>query len=138
MEASVDESIDIPVALAFDDVLLIPGHSTVLPSAADVRTDLGRGLRLNLPLLSSAMDTVTEAATAICMAREGGLGVIHRNLSPADQARQVLQVKRAETGMVVDPLTVVPEQKLGEAIELMRTHNLSGLPVVREGALLGS
>jgi IMP dehydrogenase len=127
----------IPIALTFDDVLLLPGHSQVLPGEVDVRTQLGRGLLLNIPLLSSAMDTVTESATAICMAREGGLGIIHRNLTPADQAREVLQVKRAETGMVVNPLTVRPEQKLGEAITLMRTHNFSGLPVVKDGRPVG-
>jgi IMP dehydrogenase len=124
-------------ALTFDDVLLTPRHSTVLPGEVDLGAHLARGITLNIPLISAAMDTVTEAATAICMAREGGLGVIHRNLSPADQAREVLQVKRAETGMVVDPLTVSPEQRLGEAIQLMRTHNFSGLPVVKKGRPVG-
>jgi IMP dehydrogenase len=124
-------------ALTFDDVLLLPRHSKVLPSQADLRASLARGIILNIPLVSSAMDTVTEAETAICMAREGGLGIIHRNLSPADQAREVLQVKRAETGMVVDPLTISPDQRLGVALELMRTHNFSGLPVVKEGRPVG-
>ena len=127
----------VPLALTFDDILLLPCHSRVLPAQADVRTTLGRGIGLNLPLISSAMDTVTEASTAICMAREGGLGVIHRNLPPAAQAREVLQVKRAETGMVVNPLTVSPDEKLGAAIDLMRTHNFSGLPVVRDGRPVG-
>jgi IMP dehydrogenase len=124
-------------ALTFDDVLLMPRHSTVLPNEVDLSAHLARGITLNIPLVSAAMDTVTEAATAICMAREGGLGIIHRNLSPADQALEVLQVKRAETGMVVDPLTVSPKQRLGEAIELMRTHSFSGLPVVKEGRPVG-
>ena len=127
----------LPEALTFDDVLLVPRHSEVLPSQVDIRATLAREITLNIPLLSAAMDTVTEAATAICMAREGGIGIIHRNLTPADQAREVLQVKRAETGMVVDPLTVEPEQRLGEALELMRTHNFSGLPVVKDGQLVG-
>ncbi|MCA9673299.1 MAG: IMP dehydrogenase [Myxococcales bacterium] len=125
------------LALTFDDVLLVPGHSNVLPSDVDVKTDLARGIRLNMPLMSSAMDTVTEADTAICMAREGGLGVLHRNMNPEAQAREVLQVKKAETGMVVNPLTVHPEQKLGEALALMRTHNFSGLPVVKERRPVG-
>jgi IMP dehydrogenase len=117
-------------ALTFDDVLLLPGQSDVLPSQVDLQVEFARGIRLSIPLLSAAMDTVTEAETAICMAREGGLGVIHRNLTPEAQAREVLQVKKAETGMVVDPLTVKPEQLLGEAITLMKTHNFSGLPVI--------
>lgn len=126
-----------PLALTFDDVLLLPGHSTVLPSQVDVRAELARGIVLNIPLVSAAMDTVTEAATAICMAREGGLGIIHRNLPPTEQAREVLQVKRAETGMVVNPLTIDPDEKLGRAVELMQTHNFSGLPVVRDGRPVG-
>jgi IMP dehydrogenase len=127
----------LPEALTFDDVLLVPRHSQVLPSQVEIRSTLAREIKLNIPLLSAAMDTVTEAATAICMAREGGIGIIHRNLTPADQAREVLQVKRAETGMVVDPLTVEPEQLLGEALQLMRTHNFSGLPVVKASKLVG-
>ncbi|MBW2736166.1 MAG: IMP dehydrogenase [Deltaproteobacteria bacterium] len=124
-------------ALTFDDVLLQPGYSEVLPSDVDLRMELGRGITLNIPLVAAAMDTVTEASAAICMAREGGLGVVHRNLSPVDQALQVLQVKKAETGMVVDPLTVGPEHKLGDAIALMREHHFSGLPVVKEGRPVG-
>jgi len=119
-------------ALTFDDVLLLPRYSTVLPSDVDLRVELARSITLNIPLVSAAMDTVTRAETAICMAREGGLGIIHRNLSPADQGREVLQVKRAETGMVVDPLTISPDERLGAAMELMRTHNFSGLPVVKD------
>jgi len=126
-----------PIALTFEDVLLLPGHSMVLPTDVDLRAELARGIVLNVPLVSAAMDTVTESATAICMAREGGLGMIHRNMLPIEQAREVLQVKKAETGMVVDPLTVEPEQSLGEAIGLMRTHNFSGLPVVKDGKPVG-
>ncbi|MBK6849168.1 MAG: IMP dehydrogenase [Proteobacteria bacterium] len=127
----------IPLCLTFDDVLLVPGHSEVLPSEVDLRTELARGITLNIPLVSAAMDSVTESATAICMAREGGIGMIHRNLTPVEQAREVLRVKKAETGMVVDPLTVEPDQRLGDAIALMRTHSFSGLPVVKDGKPVG-
>ena len=123
-------SAQIQEALTFDDVLLIPGHSEVLPSDVDLGVELGRGIRLRIPLVSAAMDTVTESAAAICMAREGGLGIVHRNLSPEAQAQQVLQVKKAETGMVVNPLTIGPGAQLGEALGLMRQHRFSGLPVV--------
>ncbi|MCB9557662.1 MAG: IMP dehydrogenase [Deltaproteobacteria bacterium] len=128
---------ELQTGLTFDDVLLVPQHSDVLPTQTDVRSELARGIVLNVPLLSSAMDTVSEAATAICMAREGGLGVIHRNMQPDEQAREVLQVKRAETGMVVDPLTISPDAPLGSAIEMMRTHKFSGLPVVEDGRVVG-
>lgn len=125
------------VALTFDDVLLVPQHSEVLPTDVSLRAPLARDITLNIPLVSSAMDTVTEAATAICLAREGGLGIIHRNMPPEDQAREVLQVKKAETGMVVDPLTADPQQRLGDAIALMRNNNFSGLPVVSKGKPVG-
>jgi len=124
-------------ALTFDDVLLVPQHSDVLPTDVDIRTKFARDIELNIPLLSSAMDTVTTASTAMSMAREGGLGIIHRNMKPGDQALEVLQVKRAETGMVVDPLTIDPSQSLGDALGLMRTHNFSGLPVVENGRPVG-
>ncbi len=117
-------------ALTFDDVLLLPGYADFLPSDADVSTQLTRGLRLRIPFVSSAMDTVTEWRTAVTMAREGGIGIVHKNLSPEAQAREVLKVKRAESGMIVDPVTVRPEQSLHEALELMRQHDISGLPVV--------
>jgi IMP dehydrogenase len=118
-------------ALTFDDVLLVPAYSEVLPKDVDTRTRLCRGIELGIPLISSAMDSVTEARTAITMAREGGLGVIHKNLTPEDQAREVEQVKRAESGIVVDPLTVGPHESLRDAVALMKRHNISGLPVVR-------
>lgn len=118
--------------LTFDDVLLLPGYSDFIPSEADVRTRLCRGLELNVPLVSAAMDTVTEWRTAVTMAREGGLGVLHKNLSPEEQAREVQRVKRAESGMVLDPVTISPGETLQQGLELMRQHNISGLPVVDE------
>jgi IMP dehydrogenase len=125
------------LALTFDDVLLVPGYADFLPSDADVRTRLTRELSLNIPLLSSAMDTVTEWRTAVTMAREGGLGILHKNLSPEDQAREVLKVKRAESGMILDPVTVGPKQTLVEALDIMRRHEISGLPVVDDGRPVG-
>ena len=117
-------------ALTFDDVLLVPAESDVIPKDVDVRTQLTPGIRLAIPIVSSAMDTVTEAATAIAMAREGGIGIVHKNMSISDQALEVTKVKKAETGVVVNPVTVGPEQKLAAAVELMRRHEISGLPVV--------
>jgi IMP dehydrogenase len=124
-------------ALTFDDVLLLPAESGVLPRDADVRTILTRAIKLEMPLVSAAMDTVTEAQTAICMAREGGIGIIHKNLSVADQAREVTRVKKATSGMIVDPVTVHPDQKLFAAIALMQEHHISGLPVVADGHPVG-
>ncbi len=117
-------------ALTFDDVLLLPGYADFLPSDADVATRFTRELELRIPFVSSAMDTVTEWRTAVTMAREGGLGIIHKNMSPDDQALEVVKVKRAETGMIVDPVTVAPGESLNGALELMRRHEISGLPVV--------
>ena len=119
-----------PEALTFDDVLLQPGHSTVMPSGVDIRTRLTRGIGLNLPIISSAMDTVTEARLAIAMAQAGGLGVIHRNLEPAEQADEVRKVKRYESGMVVNPITIFPDETLADALALMQRHAISGIPVV--------
>jgi IMP dehydrogenase len=125
-------------ALTFDDVLLVPAESDILPRDVDVRTQLTPSIALANPILSSAMDTVTEARTAICMAREGGLGVIHKNLGIAEQALEVTKVKKAETGVVIDPVTIGPEQKLSEALALMRRYEISGLPVVSpDGRLVG-
>ncbi|HEX2569014.1 MAG TPA: IMP dehydrogenase [Polyangia bacterium] len=123
--------------LTFDDVLLVPAASEVLPRDCDLATRLTERIALRIPLLSSAMDTVTEAATAISMAREGGLGVIHKNLSIADQAREVTKVKKAESGMVIDPVVVHPDEKLEHALALMRQHEISGLPVVADGRPVG-
>jgi IMP dehydrogenase len=117
-------------ALTFDDVLLVPAESDVLPKDVDVRTQLTAGIRLAIPIVSSAMDTVTEAATAICMARDGGIGIVHKNLTIPEQVLEITKVKKAETGVVVNPVTVAPEQKLAAAVELMRRHDISGLPVV--------
>lgn len=124
-------------ALTFDDVLLVPGYSEVLPGDVDVSTRLTRTIELRAPLLSAAMDTVTEAATAICMARNGGLGVIHKNLSPEEQAREVRRVKKSESGMITEPITITPDQTLRQALQLMREHRISGLPVVRYGRPVG-
>jgi IMP dehydrogenase len=117
-------------ALTFDDVLLVPAESDVLPKDVEVRTQLTAGIRLAIPIVSSAMDTVTEAATAICMARDGGIGIVHKNLTIPEQVLEITKVKKAETGVVVNPVTVAPEQRLAAAVELMRRHNISGLPVV--------
>jgi IMP dehydrogenase len=116
--------------LTFDDVLLLPAYSEILPAEVDVRTRLTRKLTMNIPLLSAAMDSVTEARAAIAIAREGGIGVVHKNLSIADQAREVEKVKRAESGMILEPVTVRPSQSLREALSVMREHDISGVPVV--------
>ena len=123
-------------ALTFDDVLLLPGHSRVLPGEADLSTMLTRSISLELPILSAAMDTVTEARLAIAMAQAGGIGVIHRNLEPQAQAAEVRKVKRFESGMVVDPITIFPDQPLSDALALMRRHSISGIPVVERGGRL--
>ena len=125
------------LALTFDDVLLQPGYADFLPHEADVRTRITRDLHLNIPILSSAMDTVTEWRSAVTMAREGGLGVLHKNLTPEEQAREVLKVKRAESGMVIDPITIEPRRSLSEAFDVMRRHDISGVPVVDNGKLIG-
>jgi IMP dehydrogenase len=121
---------EIREALTFDDVLLEPAHSTVLPAEVDVRTRLTREIELGIPLISSAMDTVTEANLAIAMAQHGGLGIIHRNLDPAAQADEVHKVKKFEAGMVVNPITLGPDASLAEALDLMAAHRISGIPVV--------
>ncbi|WP_020695462.1 IMP dehydrogenase [Reyranella massiliensis] len=120
-------------ALTFDDVLLKPAASAVLPGQTDTRTRLTRTIELNIPLMSSAMDTVTEAAMAIAMAQAGGIGVIHKNLDAEAQANEVRKVKKFESGMVVNPVTIHPEQKLADALALMETHQISGIPVVERG-----
>jgi IMP dehydrogenase len=129
---------DIPLGLTFDDVLLQPRESSVLPSQAQTRTQLTRGIPLNIPLLSSAMDTVTEADMAIAMAQLGGIGVLHRNLTVDEQAAAVRAVKRFESGMVVNPITMRPDQTLAEALELMEANRISGIPIVEgSGKLCG-
>ncbi|MFP5468298.1 MAG: IMP dehydrogenase, partial [Alphaproteobacteria bacterium] len=130
---------EIQEALTFDDVLLKPAASNVLPAQADTRTRLTKEISLNIPLISAAMDTVTEARLAIAMAQEGGIGVLHRNLTPQEQAEHVRQVKKFESGMVVNPLTLPPTATLGDAQHLMQVHHFSGFPVVeaKTGKLLG-
>ncbi|RMF47923.1 MAG: IMP dehydrogenase [Deltaproteobacteria bacterium] len=128
---------DIPEGLTFDDVLLVPAHSEVLPKEVDISTLLTPSIRLNMPLLSAAMDTVTEARAAITMAREGGLGIVHKNMTPAEQALEVDQVKKSESGMIVDPITMEPDQKIFEALEMMKKYRISGVPVCKEGKLVG-
>jgi IMP dehydrogenase len=127
------EPIRIAEAYAFDDVLLLPAYSTVLPSQTDTKTRLTREISLHIPLVSAAMDTVTEAPMAIAMAQRGGIGVIHKNLTPEEQAEQVRQVKRFESGMVVNPVMVHPDQTLAELLELKARHRISGFPVVEPG-----
>jgi IMP dehydrogenase len=128
---------DLRDGLTFEDVLLVPAASEILPSDTDVSTWVTRRVRLNIPVLSAAMDTVTEARTAIAMAQEGGLGVLHRNLTIAEQALEVEKVKKSESGMIVDPVTVSPEQPIAQALEIMQRFHISGLPVTREGKLVG-
>ncbi|MFV0284416.1 MAG: IMP dehydrogenase [Castellaniella sp.] len=124
-------------ALTFDDVLLVPAYSQVLPRDTRLTTQLTRGIQLNIPLVSAAMDTVTESRLAIAMAQEGGIGIVHKNLSADEQAREVARVKRHEFGIVIDPVTVTPTMKVRDAIALQRQHGISGLPVVEGGKLVG-
>jgi IMP dehydrogenase len=124
-------------ALTFDDVLLVPGASEVLPDQVDARTPLTPEIELAIPLVSAAMDTVTEHETAICLAQNGGIGIIHKNMAPATQAGEVDKVKRSESGMIVDPITMRPEQRIIEALEVMARYKISGVPVVRDGMAVG-
>jgi IMP dehydrogenase len=127
----------LPVGLTFDDVLLIPAESSVLPKDIDVSTRLTQRITVNIPLVSAAMDTVTESKTAIAIAQEGGIGIVHRNLSVWAQAAEVEKVKKFESGMITDPITVAPEQKISEAQEIMNKYGISGLPVTKDGRLVG-
>lgn len=124
-------------ALTFDDVLLVPSHSTILPSQVDTRTLLSRRIELRVPLLSAAMDTVTESALAIALAREGGIGIVHKNMPITAQAQEVDKVKRSESGMIVDPITLPPEAPVSEALRLMAEFKISGVPITREQRLVG-
>ena len=128
--------IEIPLGLTFDDVLLRPGESDIVPSMANTSTRLTREIALNIPVISSAMDTVTEADMAIVMAQLGGIGVLHRNLTIEQQCAAVRAVKRFESGMVVNPITIAPDATLGEARALMEAHRISGIPVVELGGKL--
>jgi len=124
-------------SLTFDDVLLLPGHSKVLPSEVSVKSRITQTLECNIPLISAAMDTVTEHQTAICMAQEGGIGIIHKNMTAEDQATQVKMVKRSESGMISDPITVEPEEPLLNALNLMEQYRISGVPVTKGRELVG-
>ena len=128
---------DITVALTFDDVLLVPHHSEVLPSDVDVSTRLTRNITLAVPIISSAMDTVTESRLAIAMAQLGGMGVVHKNLSITDQASEIDRVKRSESGMIVNPITLSPTGRISEALELMRKYRISGVPITEDGSTEG-
>src|SRR3954447_11154747 len=119
----------VPEGLTFDDVLLQPAHSEVLPSEADTRTRLTPKIELTVPIVSAAMDTVTESHMAIALAQQGGIGIIHRNMPIEKQAEEVDRVKRSESGMIVDPVTIEPERKISEALEVMRLYRISGIPV---------
>ncbi len=127
----------IPEGLTFDDVLLLPARSDVVPAQTDTRTWITRKIGLNIPIVSSAMDTVTESHLAIALAQQGGLGLIHRNMSIERQAEEVDRVKRSESGMIVDPVTVDPEQKIADALEVMKRYRISGVPVTKNGKLVG-
>ena len=127
----------VPEALTFDDVLLLPAYSDMTPAEADTATQVSRHIRLNIPILSAAMDTVTESRLAIALAQQGGLGIIHRNMTIARQGEEVDRVKRSESGMIVAPVTVEPEQKLADALELMKKYKISGVPVTKSGRLVG-
>ena len=124
-------------ALTFDDVLLVPAHSNVLPRDVSLRTQLTRNITLNIPLLSAAMDTVTEARLAIALAQEGGIGIVHKNMSAKMQALEVAKVKRFESGVVKDPITVTPEMTVRDVLNLTRQYKISGLPVVQGSQLVG-
>ena len=127
----------LPEALTFDDVLLVPAYSDVVPATVNTQTQLTRAITLNTPLLSSAMDTVTESRMAIAMAQAGGIGIVHRNLSIVDQAGEIDKVKRSESGMIVDPVTIGPDQLIADALDVMRRYKISGVPVTRGKKLVG-
>ena len=127
----------VPEALTFDDVLLLPARSDVIPALANTQTQLTRNIRLNIPIISAAMDTVTESHMAIGLAQQGGIGIIHRNLSIEQQANEVDKVKRSESGMIVDPVTMAPDAKVSEALEVMRKYKISGVPITKNKKLVG-
>src|SRR5713226_9840785 len=127
----------VPEALTFDDVLLQPGYSEIVPAEVNPQTQLSRNIRLNIPVISAAMDTVTESRLAIAIAQQGGLGIIHRNLTIEQQADEVDKVKRSESGMIVDPVTMSPTDKVSDALEVMRKYKISGVPITEHGRLVG-
>src|SRR6202521_2435866 len=128
---------NITEGLTFDDVLLVPSRSSVAPAETDTRTWLTRKIGLNIPVVSSAMDTVTESHLAIALAQQGGIGIIHRNMPIERQAEEVDRVKRSESGMIVDPVTIEPHKKIADALELMKRYRISGVPVTQHGKLVG-
>ena len=128
---------EIRLGLTYDDVVLVPAKSQVLPTEVDTRTRLSRNIHLNIPIVSAAMDTVTEARLAIAMAQEGGIGIVHRVLSPADQAAEIDRVKKSESGMILDPITISPDQTIRDAHDLMARYRISGIPVTKGGNLVG-
>ena len=130
-------SVGLTTALTFDDVLLVPRHSTVLPSEVDVSSNFSRNIRLHVPIASAAMDTVTESRLAIAMAQQGGMGVIHKNLTIEEQASEVDRVKRSESGMIVNPITLSPTNRIYEALELMKKYRISGVPITQDGSKEG-
>jgi IMP dehydrogenase len=127
----------VPEALTFDDVLLLPAHSGVVPAGTNTQTQVSRNIRLNIPIVSAAMDTVTESHMAIAMAQQGGLGIIHRNLTIDQQANEVDKVKRSESGMIVDPVTMSPDAKVSDALDVMQKYKISGVPITSKGKLVG-
>src|SRR5690349_9167275 len=127
----------IPEGLTFDDVLLLPARSSVVPAQTDTRTWITRKIGLNIPIVSAAMDTVTESHLAIALAQQGGLGLIHRNMSIERQAEEVDRVKRSESGMIVDPITISPDKRISDALEVMKRYRISGVPVTTNGRLAG-
>lgn len=128
---------DLPEGLTFDDILLVPRQSDILPADVSTRTRLTRRISLNVPIVSAAMDTVTESRLAIAMAQQGGIGMLHRNMSPTQQAAEVDKVKRSESGMIVDPITMSPRNRIYEALEMMRHYKISGVPITERGKLVG-
>src|SRR6201989_2767305 len=130
-------SCPVPEALTFDDVLLVPAYSEVVPTQVSTQTQLTRAITLNTPLISSAMDTVTESRMAIAMAQQGGIGIVHRNLTISSQAGEIDKVKRSESGMIVDPVTIGPDQLIADALDVMRRYKISGVPVTKDTKLVG-
>src|SRR3954462_13373253 len=130
-------SVGLATALTFDDVLLVPQHSTVLPSGVDVSSNVTRNIRLHVPLVSAAMDSVSESRLAIAIAQQGGIGIIHKNLSVEEQASEVDRVKRSESGMIVNPITLSPTNRIFEALELMKKYRISGVPSTADGSKEG-
>ena len=127
----------VPEALTFDDVLLLPAKSDVIPTTVSTATRLSKAITLNIPIISAAMDTVTESRLAIALAQQGGIGIVHRNLSIDEQAGEVDKVKRSESGMIVDPITMSPDDKISDALEVMRKYRISGVPITKNKKLVG-